>query len=132
MNISKLLSVAALTLTFSSIGNAQTIKEGGGFGPARDRFTCEETNPVDPSNPILVYLTEGFDKPILRVFQGKQKLYVGNVVLDETINCIVPCEFYNNDKDQVGFNVTILPNLIIGSFDTPQGTVNLTCTKPQD
>lgn len=131
--LTTLTMIMGLTGAFAANAGA---KEGGGFANIQLINFCTETNPANPSAPLVAYLTKTagrFDLIVRRKSLTEAEaaagdyVYSGTLMKNNQIVCFAPCAFYENKEDGVVFNTTTIGNLIDARFESAQGSLAFTC-----
>lgn len=128
------LGIAVLSLLYTTSSLAG-VKEGGGWGNFESLYSCTEKNPTNPSDPKLAFVTKFRSGIQLIVRQASQVppndrtpyAYNDTVLLNESIQCYVECQIFENQKDSISFGVTKLDERYEGIFESPTGRLNFSC-----
>jgi hypothetical protein len=110
-----------------------TSKVNNGFGDYKVVYTCEEKNPADPANPMVLVLDELRGKKQLKIaYKNSSDKDVSRieVVKNNEIRCIVACDIYDGVTAKISFGVTLLGKQAQGLLSVgEQESISFSCSQ---
>jgi hypothetical protein len=132
------MKLALTTLALLAGTNAfATTKVNNGFGDFKLLYTCEQEQKTaeDAMNPRSLKLFEvnGVIRLTEEIPADLQNLtYAATMVKNNDIRCIIACDIYDGQTENVRFGVTKFGKLMNGTFTKGDVTTNYVCKAGPD